>query len=302
MPWFKVDDKFGDHPKVRRLGKDIVPAVGLWTLCGTWCSNNVTTTTLDGFVPASVVRRYDPRLRLARRLAEVGLWDEIRHESELGFRFHQWNERQPTREEVEEKRAANTAKVADWRKRNAGRRAGRPAGNPSGNPVTNPVGNPSGNPAPVPVPGPSSPSGEEPSLRSGGTRERATPSKKRGTRIPDDFAPTPEMVEWARQKTPLVGRYETEQFIDYWRGIPGAKGEKVDWVATWRRWMRETQSRAEERGKVRSGSPTPTGSRRMDKVLSALDPDDPFLSEYHQQPQGRPVQDGLMIIEGGRSA
>jgi hypothetical protein len=37
----------------------------------------------------------------------------------------------------------------------------------------------------------------------------------------------------------------------------------------------------------------------MDKVLSALDPDDPFLAQYTQQP---PPGEHLLVIEGGRSA
>lgn len=62
----------------------------------------------------------------------------------------------------------------------------------------------------------------------------------RGTRLPADFAVTAEMREWVRDECPGVdGRRETEAFIDYWRGVPGARGRKVDWPATWRNWMRK---------------------------------------------------------------
>jgi hypothetical protein len=59
---------------------------------------------------------------------------------------------------------------------------------------------------------------------------------KRKTKIPDSFAVTPEMRAWAAAKTPGVNiDFQTEQFIDHWRG----KGElRLDWVATWRTWMR----------------------------------------------------------------
>ena len=30
----------------------------------------------------------------------------------------------------------------------------------------------------------------------------------------------------------------TEEFVDYWRSVPGAKGTKLDWPATWRGWVR----------------------------------------------------------------
>jgi len=66
-----------------------------------------------------------------------------------------------------------------------------------------------------------------------------------GTRIPDDFAVTAEMIAWARRETPLVGTKETEAFVDYWRGRPGAAGRKTDWPATWRNWMRRAQADAE---------------------------------------------------------
>lgn len=87
----------------------------------------------------------------------------------------------------------------------------------------------------------------EPSRRA--PRAAAT---KRGTRIPDDFAVTPAMVEWARENAPGVdGRRETEKFINYWRSVPGAKGLKLDWKATWRNWMLN----AAERNGARASPP-----------------------------------------------
>lgn len=72
---------------------------------------------------------------------------------------------------------------------------------------------------------------------------------KRGTRIPDDFTVTPEMVAWCRDECPAVdGRKQTDLFIDHWRAKPGKDGVKLDWVATWKNWMRRAQAFAEERG------------------------------------------------------
>lgn len=73
---------------------------------------------------------------------------------------------------------------------------------------------------------------------------------KQGTRIPEDFAVTRDMVEWARDNTPVVdGPYETQQFIDYWRARPGKDALKLDWRLTWQRWMRKAQRDTEERQK-----------------------------------------------------
>ena len=74
----------------------------------------------------------------------------------------------------------------------------------------------------------------------GTENQKASPSspRKRGTRIPDDFTVTADMVTWARLKTPNVdGRRETEKFINYWQAASGQKAVKRDWEATWRNWM-----------------------------------------------------------------
>jgi hypothetical protein len=34
-----------------------------------------------------------------------------------------------------------------------------------------------------------------------------------------------------------------DTFVDYWRSVPGAKGRKVDWAATWRNWCRREGER-----------------------------------------------------------
>lgn len=77
-----------------------------------------------------------------------------------------------------------------------------------------------------------------------GGRATARPAK-RGQRIPDDFTVTPDMVAWAREKTPHVnGRVETEKFINFWQAKAGAGATKLDWVRTWRNWMLTAAERA----------------------------------------------------------
>lgn len=69
---------------------------------------------------------------------------------------------------------------------------------------------------------------------------------KRKSAIPDQFMVTAEMRTWAAKDTPAVNlKTETENFVDYWRG---AGGTKLDWVATWRTWMRKTQKDSERVG------------------------------------------------------
>ena len=35
-----------------------------------------------------------------------------------------------------------------------------------------------------------------------------------------------------------------DEFRDYWIAVPGSKGVKLDWLATWRNWVRRTKTTA----------------------------------------------------------
>ena len=128
MTWLKVDDGLHSHRKVfglrRRQVKasERVAAIGLWTLAGTWCSENLT----DGQVPEHMVDELGGDEQLAAALVRVGLWHPAGHECPDcpptdGYVFHQWHEdgqggkRQPTRAEVEDQRSKNAARVSRWR-------------------------------------------------------------------------------------------------------------------------------------------------------------------------------------------
>lgn len=119
-------------------------------------------------------------------------------------------------------------------------------------------GSPAAGPAVVPErdgPSPAAGRKKEPFKSTTKDTPRRSASSTRGTRIPDDFAATAEMIAWAREHTPKVGAKETDAFVDYWRGAAGAKGVKLDWLATWRNWMRREQQRWDER-QDRSRPPT----------------------------------------------
>jgi 5-methylcytosine-specific restriction endonuclease McrA len=94
--WFKVDDKFHDHPKVR--DPDLA-ALGLWTLSGSWAGENLT----DGFVPEFVARRWTTPARLRKHaawLVDRGLWEPAEKGRETGWIFHDWTDQNPTEEET----------------------------------------------------------------------------------------------------------------------------------------------------------------------------------------------------------
>lgn len=84
------------------------------------------------------------------------------------------------------------------------------------------------------------------------TRKRVVSA---ATRLPEDFAVTPALREWALKEAADVDLdAATEEFRDYWRGVPGARGTKLDWPATWRNRMREMQQRIIRNGGRHAGS------------------------------------------------
>lgn len=67
----------------------------------------------------------------------------------------------------------------------------------------------------------------------------APPPSKKGTRLSDPFYLTTDMKTWALENCPGVNLItETAAFTDHFRSAPGSKGIKLDWVATWRNWIR----------------------------------------------------------------
>ena len=104
--------------------------------------------------------------------------------------------------------------------------------------------------------------------------EEPTPQKrtseKRGTRLPDDWEPSPDLIDWTRRECPEIDIRETlDGFRDYWKSAPGAKGRKADWDATWRNWARKNASDARQRAQRRSPSPPSSTSDRMRGWLQA---------------------------------
>lgn len=67
------------------------------------------------------------------------------------------------------------------------------------------------------------------------------------TRLPEDWIPSPESVHRIREEFPRVTgeflRMEHRKFADYWVNIPGKRGLKANWDATWRNWMRRALER-----------------------------------------------------------
>jgi hypothetical protein len=104
----------------------------------------------------------------------------------------------------------------------------------------------------------------------------ARPKAARATRLPDDFAVTADMREWAEREVPGLiaagrGKYETDRFADYYRSASGANARKIDWPAAWRNWMRKAEDDLGRPGAGGAGRAAPqSGSDRAQGQAAAL--------------------------------
>ena len=80
-------------------------------------------------------------------------------------------------------------------------------------------------------------------------KEEPGAAQRRGTRIPQPFIVTSEMVSWAREHAPLVdGSRSTQRFENYWLAKTGKDATKLDWKRTWQNWLLKDQQDAERLG------------------------------------------------------
>jgi len=94
-------------------------------------------------------------------------------------------------------------------------------------------------------------------------------SKKRATRLPRDWVLPREWGEWALSEgwPEEVVRVEAEKFRDYWIGVGGQKGTKLDWQATWRNWIRNSKAPRVVQG-GQNGNRN-HGTDRLQRIVSA---------------------------------
>lgn len=218
MTWFKVDDKLHDHRKARAAGKG---AMGVWVLAGSWSADNLT----DGFIPPSILTRFGTK-RDAERLVSVGLWHVAEQYGETGWRFHEWDERQPTRAQKMAERLVRAE-------------AGKAGGLASGR--SRRQANPKQDASPRLEP----PSRPDPSLHPSDVERDAAAAAhtpRKGTRLPDGWNPEPDLIDAMRTECPGIDlQAEHRKFTDYWRAKTGRDATKLDWAATWRNWIRNAR-------------------------------------------------------------
>ncbi|AMS06468.1 hypothetical protein DUY81_13945 [Acidipropionibacterium acidipropionici] len=111
MSWFKVDDQFFSHPKALQCSTQ---AIGVWTLMGSWSSQQLT----DGFIPKGVLGLIRATEDDTQELTEAGLLVKTRG----GWKMHDFTSYNPTAEKVREDRQKEADRKREWREKKAARR------------------------------------------------------------------------------------------------------------------------------------------------------------------------------------
>lgn len=73
------------------------------------------------------------------------------------------------------------------------------------------------------------------------TEQKQRKAVARGTRLPADFSPNESHKVIATQRN-LSLEWELASFRDYWNGISGQRGTKLDWAGAFRNWLRSSRN------------------------------------------------------------
>lgn len=109
-----------------------------------------------------------------------------------------------------------------------------------------------------------------PSLRSG---------VPRGARLPKPFELPPEYRTFCETERPdLNPEVVAAKFADYWHSKPGKAGTKLDWLATWRNWVRDEKAATPTRGAAPAGQSfaerdREAGMQRWEQMTGRAHPD-----------------------------
>lgn len=231
MTWFKVDDNLAFHRKTVKAGN---AAMGLWVRAGAWSAQQLT----DGFVPDEIAALLGTQQQAAK-LVSAELW----RATSGGFSFHEWDERQPKREEVERERGAARERMREIRARKKGTNQTKPlvSDTSSDEHLSTPL-NAFGNPDPTRPDPTTTPNGVD-------------SARKRGTRLPDGWIPQEKTRQQIIAECPGVDlRREHLKFVDFWQAKTGKDATKRDWDATWRNWMRNAKPTIQAHGPASDGA------------------------------------------------
>jgi hypothetical protein len=234
MAWFRLDDQWMMHPKVRAAGKD---GRALWIAGGLHCAAQLTDGKIDKITAELLAKVAEvPAKKSAKNLVDAGLW--IDHGTH--YEMHDYLEYQPARETVEKERAATKERVRAFRDRKSGRFGD--TGNAVTPPVTPEPGNGVGNAVtsgdvtplvtarvtPFVTPAPSHPIHNSKSLDD---RHHLTPAAASSSN-PDAGDQVAKVIELAVAGIAVRDGHDAKSLIPWKRGVVrNIREEKSGWIA-----------------------------------------------------------------------
>lgn len=246
MSWFNVDDGFYDHPKVDDLP---LSAVGLWTLCGTYCMRQLT----DGAITESRVRKFGGTPEAVDALIEAELWIRV----DGGYQFKDWSDWQMTRNQIKEKREKERIKKQKQRRNTDGTYAGTPAGSPGNAPKVSPGDNPGDSPATPQGSPPGSHAVQSNPIQSHSPTE-SEGARKRARTLPPDWQPNDHHRALAHERG-IDLNLEAEKFRD-WCGATGKTYKDHD--LAFNGWIRRARP---DPGRSKTSTRIDGGMRLVDR-------------------------------------
>lgn len=222
MSWSKLDDRLHENPKIGALSDK---AFRLYILSITYSSSRRTRGHLTA-IDANT----------ARRLAEAGhehidelvrfrAWDK----NGDGYDIHDYRQYNPDPEEISAKRS-EAGRIGGINSGIARSKRSKSEANAQANTKqTQSTGNP------VPV--------SHTKVPKDSKVKGFVDSANRGMRLANPFDPPEDWLEFAKKERPDIDvDLEVQKFADYWHAVPGLKGRKLDWSATWRNWVRNVHA------------------------------------------------------------
>jgi hypothetical protein len=210
--YIKVHDGLPDHPKIVGLS-----LAAKWALLTYWCYSSRHLT--DGMVPRVIAAREGKKA--VAELEKAGLIESRGDD----WYCHDYLEHQRSAAEVQELRD---------KRREAGSKGGKAKANAMALAKQK-----------LKQTGSKSVAETDTDTEELEKNSSSRAAQKRGTRINDDWKPTPAEVTWQREHgiDDGLARRELPKFIDYWQSQAGQRALKTDWPATWRNWLRAALER-----------------------------------------------------------
>lgn len=250
--WIKMRGNLWDDPRVAKLcdATEQSEAAVIGALYWLWATADQHTT--DGFLPGLTPRQIDRKTGVAgfaNALSGIG-WMKISDEGVEIVNFDDHNGASA------KKRCQTAKRVAKCKAGNAEETQREEEGNAQS--VTDALG--------VRYLEKEIEKEKEESKERRAPAPSGTSKTQRGSRLdpdwtlPDDWAAEAREVRSKSNLPPIDVVREADQFRDYWSAKAGRDGVKLDWLATWRNWVRNSRSVAP---KCSTGSEIPEWEQRI---------------------------------------